>query len=172
MRNFLLQVHIFLGVLVAIPVLAWSLSGLMYAWPNTVEGGAVEQIDVARVTITPSEAITKANELAGRTLPTTALTLLMKDGRPQYQSIGGMGAESIYVDAETGAARMAEPPTWTTAFFRHAHFYYFAGSWQVTLLVFFSALAALSTITGIFLNIAYWSRRMGPRRGRRRYLSS
>jgi hypothetical protein len=143
----------------------------MYAWPNTVEGGAVEQIDVARVTVTPGEAILKANELAGRTLPTTALTLLMKDGRPQYQSIGGLGAESIYVDAATGEARMAEPPAWTTSFFRHAHFYYFAGGWQVTLLVFFSALATLSALTGIYLNISHWWQRMSPRR-RRRYLSS
>ena len=170
MRNFILQIHLLLGVFVAIPVLAWALSGLMYAWPNTVEGGAVEQIDAARVTVSPSEAMTKANELAGRTLPTTALTLLMKDGKPQYQSIGGLGADSIYIDAQTGAARMSEPPTWKTAFFRQAHFYYFAGSWQVTLLVFFSALAALSALTGIYLNIVHWSGKVRPRR--RQYRTS
>ncbi len=170
MRNFTYQVHILLGVVVSIPVLAWSLSGLLYALPNNVEGGAVQQIEAARVTVTPAEAIEKANELAGRSLPTTALTLLMKDGRPQYQSIGGLGADSIFIDAETGIAAMSEPPTWKTSFFRQAHFYFFAGSWQVTLLVFFSALAALSAITGIYLNIVHWSRKMSPRR--RRYLSS
>ncbi len=170
MRNFIYQVHILLGVLVSIPVLAWALSGLLYALPNNVEGGSVEQIEAATVMITPGDAIAKANELAGRSLPTTALTLLMKDGRAQYQSIGGMGADSIFIDAETGVASISGPPTWKTSFFRQAHFYFFAGSWQVTLLVFFSALGALSALTGIYLNIVHWSRRMSPRR--RRYLSS
>ena len=170
MKGIIYQLHIFLGVLVAIPVLAWALSGLLYAWPNTVEGGVIENIDAARVAVTPADALAKANELAGKTLPTTALTLLMKDGKPHYQSIGGLGADSIFIDAETGEAKMSAPPSWTTAFFRHAHFYYFAGGWQVTLLVLFSALASLSALTGVYLNIVHWSRRMSPRR--RRYRTS
>jgi len=132
----------------------------MYALPNTVEGGTVEKIDAARVRISPPEAIAKANQLAGKPLPTTALTLLMKDGRPQYQSIGGLGADSIFIDAETGEARMSEPPTWKTRFFREAHFYFFAGGWQVALLLIFSALACLSALTGIYLNTVYWLRKL------------
>lgn len=170
MKSFIYQIHLLLGVLVSIPVLAWALSGFLYAVPNMVEGGAVEKIDAARVTVSPADAMTRANELAGKTLPTTALTLLMKDGRPQYQSVGGLGADSIFIDAETGDAKMSAPPTWKTSFFRQAHFYFFAGSWQVTLLVIFSLLTALSALTGIYLNIVYWSRRISPRR--RRYLSS
>jgi uncharacterized iron-regulated membrane protein len=170
MKGFIYQIHIFLGVLVAIPVLAWALSGLMYALPGAVEGGVTENIDIARVAVTPVDAMAKANELAGTTLPTTALTLLMKDGRPQYQSIGGLGADSIFIDAETGEARMSGPQPLRTSIFRHAHFYYFAGGWQVVLLVLFSALASLSALTGLYLNIVHWSRRMSPRR--RRYLSS
>ncbi|MEP7212650.1 MAG: PepSY domain-containing protein [Acidobacteriota bacterium] len=170
MRKLIYQVHLLLGVAVSIPVLAWALSGLLYALPNMVEGGTVEQIDSVRVKVSPPDAIAKASELAGKQLPTTALTLLMKDGRPQYQSIGGLGADSIYIDAETGAAKMSEPPTWKTKFFREAHFYFFAGSWQVTLLVFFSALAALSAASGIYLYLSLWLRRSSPRR--RRYLSS
>jgi hypothetical protein len=100
-----------------------------------------------------------ANELAGRELPTTALTLVMKEGRPQYQSIGGLGADSIFIDAETGIAEHSKPPTLKTRFFREAHFYFFAGSWQVMLLLVFSALAALSAATGIYLNIVHWGRR-------------
>jgi uncharacterized iron-regulated membrane protein len=170
MRSFIHQAHLLLGVAVSIPVLAWALSGLLYALPNTVEGGAVETIDASRVRVSPVEAISKASELAGKPLPTTALTLLMKDGRPQYQSIGGLGADSIFIDAETGDAAFSHPPTMKTRFFREAHFYFFAGSWQVTLLVIFSSLAALSAITGIYLNVTYWWRRRDPRR--RRYLSS
>lgn len=158
MKKFIYQLHLVLGIFVSIPVLAWALSGFLYALPNMVEGGTVEKIDQARVRITPPDAMIKTNELAGKTLPTTALTLLMKDGRPQYQSIGGLGADSIFIDAETGEASFSKPPSLKTRFFREAHFYFFAGSWQVTLLLIFSGLAALSALTGIYLNIVYWSR--------------
>ena len=170
MKGFIYQLHLLLGIVVSIPVLAWALSGFLYALPNTVEGGTVENIDAARVVVTPSEAMAAAHELAGKPLPTTALTLLMKEGRPQYQAIGGLGAESIFIDAETGEARHSAPPTLKTRFFREAHFYFFAGSWQVTLLLIFSGLAALSALTGIYLNIVHWSRKMPSRR--RKYLSS
>ena len=160
MRRAIYQIHLILGILVSIPVLAWALSGFLYALPNTVEGGTVEKIDSTRIRVSPADAMAKANELAGKTLPTTALTLLMKDGHPQYQSIGGLGADSIFINAETGEAAFSQPPTWKTRFFREAHFYFFAGSWQVTLLLIFSALAALSAASGIYLNISYWSRRI------------
>ena len=157
MKKFICQLHLILGILVSIPVLAWALSGFLYALPNMVEGGSVEKIDASRLKISPVEAMLKTNELAGEQLPTTALTLLMKDGRPQYQSIGGLGADSIFIDAETGEAKMSEPPSLKTRFFREAHFYYFTGNWQVTFLLSFSGLATLSAITGIYLNIVYWA---------------
>lgn len=160
MKRIVYQLHLFLGLLVSIPVLAWAASGFLYALPNTVEGGTVDKIDASRVLVAPGEAMKKADELAGRSLPTTALALLMKDGRPQYQSIGGLGADSIFIDAETGIASFSQPPTWKTRFFREAHFYFFAGGWQVPLLLIFSGLAALSALTGIYLNIAYWTRRL------------
>jgi uncharacterized iron-regulated membrane protein len=156
MRRFIYQIHLWLGLLVSIPVLAWALSGFLYALPNTVEGGKVDTIDQSRVKIQPNEAIQKAHEFAGKTLPTTALTLLMRKGKPYYQAVGGMGMDSILVDAETGEVLITPQPGMATRFFRQAHFYYFAGSWQVTLLIIFSLLACLSALTGIYLNIAYW----------------
>ena len=159
MRKFIYKAHLILGILVSIPVLAWALSGFLYALPNTVEGGMVEKIDASRVKVTAPEAMAKASKLVGKQLPTTALTLLMKDGRPQYQSIGGLGADSIFIDAETGEAKLSEPPTAKTRFFREAHFYFFAGSWQVWLLLLFSALTTLSALSGIYLSILYWTSR-------------
>jgi len=141
---------------VSVPVLAWAASGFLYALPNTVEGGKVEVIDRSRVKVSPADAISKAHSLAGRELPTTALTLLMRDGAPYYQAIGGMGADSILINAETGEVLTTPPPGAATKFFREAHFYYFAGSWQVTLLLLFSFLAAVSAASGIYLNITYW----------------
>lgn len=94
-RKLIHRIHIWLGLIVAIPVLAWASSGLLYAWPNAVEGGKIENIDATRVRVPPSEAMAKASEFAGRKLPTTALTLLMRDGRPVYQAVGGMGADSL-----------------------------------------------------------------------------
>ena len=159
MNKFVYQLHLILGIFVSVPVLAWAVSGFLYALPNTVEGGAVERIDASRVRVAPTEAMAAANALSGRQLPTTALTLLMKDGRPVYQSIGGLGADSIFIDAETGQASFSKPPTWKTRFFREAHFYFFAGVWQVPLLLLFSALAAVSALTGVYLNVVHWSRR-------------
>jgi uncharacterized iron-regulated membrane protein len=163
MRKLIYRLHTWLGIIVAVPVLAWSSSGLLYAWPNAVEGGKVESIDAASVRITPAEAMLRANQFAGRQLPTTALTLLVREGRPVYQAVGGMGAESLLVDAETGAVIQTPPPGALTRYFRQAHFYFFAGSWQVSMLVVLSALACLSAFSGIYLNLALWLRR-SPRR--------
>ncbi|MDQ3320857.1 MAG: PepSY domain-containing protein [Acidobacteriota bacterium] len=156
MRRFIYQLHLWLGLFVSIPVLAWALSGFLYALPNTVEGGKVETIDQSRVKIAPNEAIQKAHAFAGKTLPTTALTLLMRDGAPYYQAIGGMGMESILVNAETGDVLQTPSPNLATRFFRQAHFYYFAGAWQTYLLLLFSALSALSALSGVYLNCVYW----------------
>ena len=156
MKKFVYQLHLWLGLLVSVPVLAWALSGFLYALPNTVECNKIDTIDQSKVKIAPLEAIRKAHELAGKTLPTTALTLLMRDGKPYYQAVGGMGMDSILVDAETGEVLITPEPKFATRFFRQAHFYYFAGAWQVPLLVLFSLLAALSALSGIYLNCVYW----------------
>jgi hypothetical protein len=62
MRSYIYRLHTWLGLIVAIPVLAWTSSGLLYAWPNAVDGGKVEIIDATRVRILPSEALSKASE--------------------------------------------------------------------------------------------------------------
>lgn len=164
MKRIIYQVHLWLGLFVSIPLLAWAVSGFLYALPGTVEGGSVEAIDVERVKIAPSNALASTDEFAGKKLPITALTLLMRDGAPHYQAIGGMGADSILVNAETGEIRKTPPPGAATIFFREAHFYFFAGSLQVPLLLLFSLLASLSAITGIYLNLVYWSGRISRRR--------
>lgn len=164
MRPFIYRSHAWLGLIVAIPVLAWASSGLMYAWPNAVEGGKIETIDSTRVRISPSDALLKANEFSGRKLPITALTLLMRDGRPVYQAIGGMGADSLLIDAEAGTVIKTPPPGPLTRYFRQAHFYFFAGSWQVPLLVTLSALAGVSALSGLYLNLSMWFGRLFRRK--------
>lgn len=159
MRKFLFRLHLVLGAVVSIPVLAWSFSGFLHVLPSSNSGVSVEKIDSRLVRISPSEAIEKANELAKRDLPITALTLLMKDGRPYYQAIGGLGADSIFVDAETGEAEFSKPPSLKIRFFREAHFYFFAGRFQRPLLLIFSFLATLMVLTGIYLNLTYWFRK-------------
>ncbi|MBA2503388.1 MAG: PepSY domain-containing protein [Pyrinomonadaceae bacterium] len=163
MRSVVYQAHIWLGIVIALPVLAWTTSGLLYAWPRAVEGGKIETVDRARVLVSAPEAMRRVNEYAGRELPTTALTLLMRDGRPVYQAVGGMGADSLLIDAETGAVIKTPPPGLLTRYFRQAHFYYFAGSWQVPLLVLMSLLATLSALSGIYLNVKLWRRRKAKR---------
>lgn len=161
MRSFIHRAHTWLGLAVSIPVLAWASSGLLFAVPGAVEGGKVEVIDASRVRVAAPEAVARASEFAGRRLPTTALTLLMRDGRPYYQAVGGMGADSLLIDAETGAVLKTPPPGFKTRYFRQAHFYYFAGAWQVPLLILLAALACLSAASGVYLNLTMW-------RGRRK----
>jgi len=156
MRSFIYRTHIWLGLLVAIPVLAWTSSGLLYAWPNAVEGGTIQSIAPERVRVTPAQALQRANDFAGRKLLTTALTLLMREGRPVYQAVGGMGADSLLIDAETGQVVKTPPPGILTRYFRQAHFYFFTGSWQVPLLVAVSGLAFLSAFSGLYLNLTLW----------------
>ena len=146
MRAFIYRTHIWLGLIVAIPVFAWASSGLLYAWPNAVEGGKIESIAPARVRVTPIDALQRADAFAGRKLPATALTLLMREGRPVYQAVGGMGADSLLIDAETGNVIKTPPSGMLTRYFRQAHFYFFAGGWQVPLLVAFSALRSFSFV--------------------------
>ena len=164
MRSAIYRLHIWLGLIVAVPVLAWASSGLLYAWPNAVEGGKIETIDATRVHILPSEALARASEFAGRKLPTTALTLLMREGRPVYQAVGGLGADSLLIDAETGTVIKTPPPGTLTRYFRQAHFYFFAGSWQVPLLLALSALACASAASGLYLNLTMWFGRLLGRR--------
>jgi len=163
MRAFIYRAHIWLGLIVAIPVLAWASSGLLYAWPSAVEGGKIESIAASRVQITPDEAMRRADAFAGRKLPTTALTLLMREGRPVYQAVGGMGADSLLIDAETGEVVKTPPPGALTRYFRQAHFYFFAGSWQVPLLIAFSALACASALSGIYLNVVLWRMKLNKK---------
>ena len=153
MRSFVYRAHVWLALIVAVPVLAFTSSGLLYAWPNAVEGGKIESVDATRVLISPSDALERANEFAGRRLPVTALTLLMRDGRPVYQAVGGMGADSLLVDAETGQVIKTPPPGALTRYFRQAHFYFFAGPWQVPLLIIVSTLAGLSAMSGLYLSL-------------------
>ena len=156
MRSFIYRAHLWLGLIVAVPVLAWASSGLLYAWPNAVEGGEIQTIDAARVRITAPEAMKRAGEFAGHELPTTALKLLMREGRPVYQAIGGMGADSLLIDAETGEVMKTPPPNGLTRYFRQAHFYFFAGGWQTYLLIMMAGLACASAVSGIYLNVTFW----------------
>ncbi|MDT5122068.1 MAG: PepSY-associated region [Acidobacteriota bacterium] len=163
MRAFIYRAHLWLGIIVAVPVLAWASSGLLYAWPNAVEGGEVQRIDAARVRVSAPEAMKRADEFAGRELPLTALTLVMRDGRPVYQAIGGMGADSLLIDAQTGSVVQTPPPGALTRYFRQAHFYFFAGGWQVYLLILMAALACASALSGIYLNVTLWLRKRESR---------
>ena len=163
MNALVYRAHTWLGLAVALPVLLWASSGLLYAMPGAVDYGQVETVDASRVKVAPAEAVARADEFAGRKLPVTALTLLVREGRAVYQVVGGMGGDSLLVDAGTGAVVKAPPPSAAARYFNQAHFYFFAGRWQVPLLLLFSALACLSAASGIYLNAALWLARRRAR---------
>jgi hypothetical protein len=84
----------------------------------------------------------------------------MREGRPVYQAVGGLGADSLLIDAQTGTVIKTPPPGILTRYFRQAHFYFFAGSWQVPLLLTLSALACISAASGLYLNLTMWFGRL------------
>ena len=153
----LVRIHLALGLAVSAPLFFWALSGLLYALPGQVSspegggGGAYAAIDPARLLVSPTEALRRASDFAGRPLPITALTLQQRDGRVTYEAIGGLGMDSVTVDAETGAAALTAPPRPLARFFRQAHFFYFAGRFQILLLASFAALSCASVLTGLLL---------------------
>ena len=150
----LVRIHLALGLAVSLPLFCWALSGLLYALPGQVDGGgAYAAIDPAAVHIGPDEALRRASAFAGRPLPITALTLQQRDGRASWEAIGGLGMDSVTIDAGSGAAQLTSPPRPLTRFFRQAHFFWFAGRLQVPLLLLFTALSCLSVLTGLLLSL-------------------
>jgi uncharacterized iron-regulated membrane protein len=67
-----------------------------------------------------------------------------------------MGADSLLIDAENGTVIKTPPPGTLTRYFRQAHFYFFAGTWQIPILVGLSALAGVSALSGLYLNLTLW----------------
>ena len=158
MHKFIYRAHIWLGLIVAIPVLAWSFSGFLYSLPDRVEGSKYEAIDQSRVKIDSNSAINKAREFAGTDLPVSALTLQKRNGIVEYQAISGV--QSIQINAETGTVMKTPPPGLSTRFFREAHFYFFVYPYNAVLTGLFSLLACLSVISGIYLNVVYWKKKV------------
>src|SRR2546423_10855984 len=74
-----------------------------------------------------------------------------------------MGADSLLIDAENGTVIKTPPPNALTRYFRQAHFYFFAGSWQVPLLILMAALASASALSGLSLNFELWFGALSPR---------
>ena len=161
MKGFIYQAHIWLGLIVSIPVLAWSFSGFLYALPDTVEGSKYEAIEQSKIRVGASEAIEKARQFANSDLPVSALTLQKRNGVVEYQAISGV--QSILINAETGNVMKTPSPSPATRFFREAHFYFFAYPYNSFLTGVFSALACLSALSGIYLNVIYWRTRLKRR---------
>ncbi len=155
MNKFIYQSHLWLGLVVSIPVLAWSFSGFLYSLPDTIEGSKYEAIDQTRITVDPNTAIESARKFAGSDLPVSSLTLQKRNGVVEYQAISGI--QSISINAETGEVLTTPPPGIATRFFREAHFYFFAYPYNSVLTALFTALACLSVLSGMYLNIVYWS---------------
>jgi len=138
----LARVHLVLGLLVALPLLAWTSSGLLYSLPNQVQGARYGHIDFAQVRVGPREAAL----LAGK--PLSALTLQFRDGHTEWDAIAGL--DELRIDAGTGAVEAVRVDG-RTAFFREAHFWWFTGGAQRWLVPLFALLACASSLSGLLL---------------------
>ncbi|MDH3492912.1 MAG: PepSY domain-containing protein, partial [Acidobacteriota bacterium] len=79
-------------------------------------------------------------------------------GAVEYNAISGV--RSILINATTGEVIDSPQPSLATRFFREAHFYFFAYPYNAVLTGIFSALACLSVLSGIYLNVNYWGTKL------------
>ena len=149
-RIWLLRSHLFLGILVSLPVLAWSISGFFLALPpGAVTGEPYQAIEASQVVVSPAEALSLLAKHLKTDPQVTSLGLEQRGGHPRYSAFGQQGAFKI--DAVTGVISKPEGPSAKTRLVRHAHFFNFAGSGRTYLLLLCALLSSVSTLSGIVL---------------------
>ena len=152
------KLHLWLGLLVGIPLLAWCVSGFFLAIPpGAVQGEPYSVIEPQRVVLTPAGAISAVEKHLGKPPELTAISLEQRGERAQYSVFGKNG--SYLVNAETGEVTKPPAPSKTTSWIRNAHFFNFAGGWKTSLLLLFSILAGCSVLSGLWLALGYFRRR-------------
>ena len=155
------KLHLWLGLLVGIPVLAWSISGFFLAIPpGAVEGEPYVVIEPRRVVLTPAGAIWAVEKHLGKSPELTAISLEQRGENAAYSVFGKNGA--FLVNATTGEVSKPPAPSGKTNWVRNAHFFNFAGRHKTTLLLLFSFLSACSTLSGLWLALGWLKSRRGP----------
>src|SRR5262249_56251783 len=99
-RKWLILIHRYLGIAVCLLFVMWFVSGIAMIFargmPNLtadVRFQRLPKIDFAKVNVTPSEAVEKAQ--LGR--PPARATMLMVMGRPAYRFTSG-GTVTVFAD--------------------------------------------------------------------------
>lgn len=159
------RLHILLGIVVSVPVLAWSLSGFFLALPpGSVSGEAYRVIETERIKVSPAMAAAIVTTKVGGKSTITSLGLEQRGEFLRYSVFAG--GQSYWVNAESGELSQPPPPSPRTRWVRHAHFFNFAGSHRTLILVGFSLLAALSVASGLLLVATEVRKRMRASPGR------
>lgn len=158
MLNRLRLIHIYLGLAVSLPVLAWSVSGFFLALPpGAISGEPYNVVETHRIKVTAEEALEAVQKFSGQEPKATSIGLEQRGETIRY-SIFGKGG-SFRVNAVTGVVSKPPPTPHKTKLIRHAHFFNFSGAWRTSLLLLFSSLTALSTLSGLVLLVFYFRRR-------------
>lgn len=155
MKKWVRRLHLWLGLAVSLPVLAWSVSGFFLALPpGSVGGEPYAVIDPGRVNLTPSQVKIAVDRHLGKPSNLTSISLEQRGSKATYSAFGQEGA--FLVDAESGEVGKPPPPPARVKWVRTAHFFNFAGQWRTALLLLFSLLSSLSTVSGLWLAWAYF----------------
>ncbi|HIB69084.1 MAG TPA: PepSY domain-containing protein [Phycisphaerales bacterium] len=151
--------HFFLGILTALPILAWGVSGFFLSLPPSVSKGVpYSVIESHRISITPSGVIEAVELHLGEPPELTSMSLEQRGDKAVYSAFGKKGA--FLVDAVSGKVSKPPPPSRLTRWIRNAHFFNFAGSSRTTLLMLFSFLTVCLVVSGVAL--AFWQRIVKP----------
>ena len=152
------KVHLWLGLVVALPVLAWSVSGFFLAVPpGAVQGEPYSVIEPQQVLLSPIGAMEAVEKHLGKPPELTSITLEQRGKRAVYSVFGKNGA--FRVDAESGEVSKPPPPSRATVWIRNAHFFNFAGAARTAVLLGFSLLSACLALSGIWMGVGFLRKR-------------
>ena len=149
--------HLWLGLICALPMFAWTSSGFVGALPRSATSGVHYQaIELPRLRVEAQAAARAAQAVSDPPLKISSMTLEQRDGRLSWLVIGG--SRGVRVDGETGLAEKVERGGLLSRYFSEAHFLWKLGSLRMPVMVGATLAMLVLLLTGLVL--AY--RRLRP----------
>ncbi|MBX3167555.1 MAG: PepSY domain-containing protein [Candidatus Eremiobacteraeota bacterium] len=126
--------HLWLGLLCALPMFAWTSSGFLGALPrSTTSGVHYQALELPRLRVDAQAAARAANAVSDPPLKISSMTLEQRDGRLSWLVIGG--SRGVRVDGETGQAEKVERGGFLSGYFSEAHFLWKLGKLRMPVMV-------------------------------------
>jgi hypothetical protein len=152
-------IHLWLGLVCALPMFAWTSSGFVASLPRSATAGVTYQaIDFARLHVDAGAATARARGLAGEPFKISSMTLEQRNNRLSWLIIAG--PRGVRVDGETGEAAWQERSSFLSSYFAQAHFLWFAGALRMPVMIGGTAAMIALLLSGLVLAFASLRRKI------------